>query len=73
MEGNNDIFLTGDNALGYLAGPMHKKYTMTFIWGHPLSTCRPYDQFFDPSDIPPCAYMYAFRVPSSFAYVILSI
>ena len=24
MEGNNDIFLAGDNALGYLAGTLHK-------------------------------------------------
>ena len=32
-EGCNDIFLAGDDALGYLAGPMHKKYSMAFIWG----------------------------------------
>ena len=25
MEGNNDMFLAGDSALWYLAGPMHKK------------------------------------------------
>ena len=33
IEGYNDIFLAGDDALGYLAGPMHKKYFMAFIWG----------------------------------------
>ena len=31
LAGKNDIFLSGDDALGYLAGPMHKKYSMTFI------------------------------------------
>ena len=40
MEGNNDIFFAGDDALKYLAGPVHKKYSMTFIWGHPFDTCR---------------------------------
>ena len=45
MEGNN-IFLPGDDALGYLAG-----YSMTFILGHPFNTCRPYERFFDPSHI----------------------
>ena len=33
MEGNKGIFLVGDDALGYLAGPIYKKYSMTFIWG----------------------------------------
>ena len=37
IEGNNDIFSAGGDTLGYLAGPMHKKYSMTFIWGHPFS------------------------------------
>ena len=32
MEENNDIFLAGDNALVYLAVPMHKKYSTTFAW-----------------------------------------
>ena len=45
-EGNNDIFLAGDDALGYLTRPMHKRYSMTFIWDHPFSTCGCYDQFF---------------------------
>ena len=31
LAGKNDIFLSGDDALGYLAGPMHKKHSMTFI------------------------------------------
>ena len=57
MEGNNDIFLVGYGALGYLAGPVHKKHSMTFIWGHPFCTCRSHDRFFDPSHIPPCAHM----------------
>ena len=38
-EENNDIFVAGDDALMYLAEPMHKKYSATFVWDHPLSTC----------------------------------
>ena len=30
MEENNDIFLAGNDALVYLAGPMHKKYSTSF-------------------------------------------
>ena len=80
MEENKDIFLASDDALGYLVGPMHKKYSMIFIWVHSFSRCGSYsyDQFFDPSHLPTphhplCAHMYAFRVPPPFAYVILSI
>ena len=72
-EVNNDIFLAVDDALGYLARSLHNKYSITFIWGHPFDTCRSYDQFFDISHIPPCAHMYALRVPPPFAYVISSI
>ena len=39
MEGSNDIFFAGDVALGFFAGPMHEKYSMTFIWGQPFSPC----------------------------------
>ena len=38
MEENNDIFLADGDALVYLAGPMHKKYSTEFVWGHPFST-----------------------------------
>ena len=38
MEENNGIFLAGDDALVYLAGPMHKKYSTTFVWGHSFGT-----------------------------------
>ena len=38
MEGNNVIFLADDDALRYFAGPMHEKYSMTFIWDHLFST-----------------------------------
>ena len=38
MDENNDIFLAGGDALVYLAVRMHKKYSATFIWGHPSST-----------------------------------
>ena len=53
MEENNDIFLAGGDALVYLAGPMHKKYSTTFVWGHPFSTYVSYDQFFNLLDEPP--------------------
>ena len=62
-EENNDIFLAVDEDLGYLGRSMHRKDFMTFIWGHPFSSCGFYDRFFYPSHIPPCAHMYAFRVP----------
>ena len=58
------------HALGYLARPMHKKYSITFICGHQFSTCESYDRFFGPSHIPLSAHMYTFRVPPLFAYVI---
>ena len=38
MEENNDIFLAGGDTLVYLAVPMNKKYSLTFVWGHPFST-----------------------------------
>ena len=37
MEENNGIFLAGGDALVYLAVPMHKKYSTTFVCGHPIS------------------------------------
>ena len=48
MEENNDIFLGGGDALVYLAGPMHKIYSTTFVWGHPFSTYVSYERFFNP-------------------------
>ena len=39
MEKNNDIFLAGGDALAYLAEPMHKKYSTTFVFGDLFSTC----------------------------------
>ena len=38
MEENNDIFLVGSDALVFLAVTAHKKYSTTFVWGHPFST-----------------------------------
>ena len=69
VEENNDIFLASDDALGQLPGPMHKKYSMAFIWGRPFSTCGSYDRFFDPSRIFSVAHMYASSVPPPFAHV----
>ena len=43
MEGNKDIFLLGNDILGYLAIPVHKKHSTTFVWGHRFSTCGSYD------------------------------
>ena len=48
MEENNDIFLAGGNAIVYLAGPLHKKYSITFVCGHPFSMYVSYDRFFNP-------------------------
>ena len=31
MEENNDTFLAGGDALAYLAGPMHKKYSQHLL------------------------------------------
>ena len=38
MEENSDIFLAGGDALVYLAGPVFKKCSTTFVWGYPFST-----------------------------------
>ena len=48
MEKNNDIFLAGDDALVYLAGPTQKKYSTAFVWGHPFRAYVSYDRFFNP-------------------------
>ena len=40
MEENNDVF----HALVYLAEPMHKKYSITFVWDHLFSTYVSYDR-----------------------------
>ena len=37
MEENNLVFLAGGDALVYLAGSLHKKYSKSFTWGHPFS------------------------------------
>ena len=60
MEENSDIFLAGGDALVFLAGPIHKKYSAAFVWGRPFSRYVSYDRFFNPP--PPCTYMYVFRV-----------
>ena len=43
MEENNDIFLGGGDALVYLAGLMHKKCSITFVWGQTFSMYVSYD------------------------------
>ena len=40
MEENNDIFLAGGDALIYLAEPMYKQYSTTFVWGHLLTNAK---------------------------------
>ena len=52
MMVNNDIFLAGEDAPGYLARPIYKKYSQKFIWGRIFSSCESYNQFFDPTHIP---------------------
>ena len=73
MEGDNDTFFDGDGALRQLVGPMRKKYSMTFNWGHPFSTCESYDRFSNLSHIRHCVHMQVFRLPPTFAHVILLI
>ena len=60
MEENNDIFLAGGDALVYLAVPMHRKYSTTFVWRHPFSKSYLKTNF--STLILPCKHMYAFRV-----------
>ena len=64
MEENNYIFLAGGDALVYLAEPVYKKYSTTFIWGHPFSTYVSYDQFFNP--LPLCGPIHIFDGPPPF-------
>ena len=47
MEENSGALLAGSDALAHLAGPMHKKYSTTFVWSHLFSTQVSYDQFFN--------------------------
>ena len=68
MEENNDIFFAGDGALVYLAEPMYKKYSATFVWGNLFSTYVSYDRFFNP-----CTHLYTFWVTPSIspaAYIV---
>ena len=44
IEENNNIFLAGGNALVYLAIPLHKKYSVTLVWGNPFSMYISYDK-----------------------------
>ena len=44
MEKN---FLAGNDAVAYLAGPVHKKY-FTFVWSNPFSAYVFYDWFLTP-------------------------
>ena len=52
MEENNDIFHGGGDAVVYLARTLHKKYSITFVWGHPFSTYVSYDRFPNPPPLP---------------------
>ena len=49
MEEINDIFLAGGDAIVYLAIPVDKKYSRTFVWGHLFSTHVSQDEFLKPS------------------------
>ena len=43
MEENNNIFLSGGDALVYLTESMHKKYSTKVFWDNPFSTYVSYD------------------------------
>ena len=63
-EENNDILLGGGDALVHLAGPVHKKYSATFVLGFPFSMYISYQRFFN---LPlPCTHMYLIRVTPFF-------
>ena len=47
MKENDDIFFASGDGLVYLAKPVQKKYSKTFVWGHPFSTYVTYDRFFN--------------------------
>ena len=64
----NNIFLAGGDTLVYLAVPVHKKYSTTFVWGHPFSKYVSLDQFVKPPSSHlslPCKHMYAFIITAS--------
>ena len=61
MEGNNYIFLGGGDALVYLAGPMHKKYSTMFRAIHLVRTYLRINFSTSPPP-PPCKHMNALRV-----------
>ena len=48
MEQNLNIFLACRDAVVYLAKPMYRKYSTTFVLGHPYSIYVSCDQFFNP-------------------------
>ena len=50
---NNDIFIAGGDALVYLTGTMHTKYSTAFGWGYSFSTYVFYDRFFTSTLTPP--------------------
>ena len=70
VSGDNFLFydsfscLAEGDALVYLAGPIHKKYSTTFVWGHPYSTYVFHDRFFNTTPSPPLPFTHrhAFRV-----------
>ena len=62
MKENNGIFLAGGDALVYLAGPMHKKYSITFFGAIHLVRTYLMTDFSNPPL--PCTYMYGLRVSS---------
>ena len=67
-EENNDIFLAGNDALGYLTGPMHKKKKKLWhLFGAIHLVCANLMTDFSILPTPRCAHMYAFRVPPPFA------
>ena len=56
MEGNNDISLAKDDALGYLSGPMRKNISR-HLFGAIHLTSGSFDRFIAPSHIPPSVHI----------------
>ena len=56
MEGNNDISLVKDDALGYLSGPVRKNISR-HLFGAIHLTSGSFDRFIAPSHIPPSVHI----------------
>ena len=62
MEGNNEIFLAGNDALVYLAEPIHKKYSQHLLGAIHLVRMYLMTNF---STTSPCTHLYTIWMTTS--------